>query len=279
VLASGTRQLPDPTIREAEPVLLEAASHLDPPRLRRVLGHLLVVADPDGADAAAQRQHEQRWVSLTPTFEGMLTVEGVLQAEAGQTVLAALEPFARPTTGDDDRTAGQRTADALVEMARRTLEAGQLPQTGGVRPQLVVTVDLNTLLDHPGAVGGELGGGELGGLGPLAPEACRRLGCDSALTRVLVTRDHGRDHDPHDLAHPDQPPGISDSDTAPPSDPGSGPGTQPDTTAPERPDLVASGPGRTAHDAAGAGPLHPGHLPHPTHRPGHPRRRLCVPEL
>jgi HNH endonuclease len=35
---------------------------------------------------------------------------------------------------------------------------------------------------------------ELGGLGPLAPEACRRLACDSALTRVLVTRNP--DHDP-----------------------------------------------------------------------------------
>ena len=44
------------------------------------------------------------------------------------------------------RSGSQRRADALAELARRTLEAGQLPQTGGVRPQLLVTVDLDSLL-------------------------------------------------------------------------------------------------------------------------------------
>jgi Domain of unknown function (DUF222)/HNH endonuclease len=195
VLAHGTHDLPDQTVVEAEPVLVDAARRLDPPRLRRAVAHLLEVADPDGAEARAQRRHEQRWLRLAPTFAGMVAVDGLLDAEAGQTLLAALEPLARPTNGEDDRSAGQRNADALAELARRTLESGRLPQTGGDRPQLVVTVDLDTLLGCPGAVGGELGGGELGGLGPLEPEACRRLACDSAITRVLVTRDRG-DHDP-----------------------------------------------------------------------------------
>jgi hypothetical protein len=67
-------------------------------------------------------------------------------------------------------------------LARRALEGDQLPQTGGVRPQLNVIVDLDSLLGGPGAVGGEAGWA-----GPLAPEACRRLACDGALTRVVVT--------------------------------------------------------------------------------------------
>jgi hypothetical protein len=50
-------------------------------------------------------------------------------------------------------------------------------------------VDLDRLLHPDRALGGELGW-----LGPLAPKACRRLACDSALTRVLVTR-HPSDHD------------------------------------------------------------------------------------
>jgi hypothetical protein len=98
-------------------------------------------------------------------------------------VLAALEPLARPTTADDTRSGGQRTADALAELARRALEGGRLPQTGGVRPQLLVTVDLDSLMGRPGTVGGDTGGA-----GPLDPEACRRLACDGAVTRVLVTR-------------------------------------------------------------------------------------------
>jgi HNH endonuclease len=69
-----------------------------------------------------------------------------------------------------------------------------------VRPQLLVTVDLDSLLG-PGGVGGETGGPV-----PLDPEACRRLACDGAVTRVLVTRqppghdgDHGGDAGHHDL--------------------------------------------------------------------------------
>jgi hypothetical protein len=57
-----------------------------------------------------------------------------------------------------------------------------------VRPQLLVTVDLDSLLGRSGAVGGDLGWA-----GPLDAEACRRLACDGAVTRVLVSR-HPRQH-------------------------------------------------------------------------------------
>jgi Domain of unknown function (DUF222) len=60
VLASGTHDLPAHVTVEAEPVLLAAARRLDPPRLRRVLGHLQLVADPDGADGQAERRHQRR---------------------------------------------------------------------------------------------------------------------------------------------------------------------------------------------------------------------------
>jgi Domain of unknown function (DUF222)/HNH endonuclease len=125
-------------------------------------------------------------------------VDGLLEPEAGQTVLAALEPLARPADAADDRSGSQRRADALAELARRQLEGGQLPRSGGVRPQLLVTVDLDRLLGHRPGLGGALGGGE-----PLAAEACRRLACDGAVTRVLVTRHpHGSDeHDRHDHDH------------------------------------------------------------------------------
>jgi hypothetical protein len=113
----------------------------------------------------------------------MVALEGLVEPEAGQTVVAALVPLARPASAEDPRSGSQRRADALAELARRTLEAGRLPQTGGVRPQLLVTVDLDSLLGRPGAIGGDGGW-----TGPLDPQACRRLACDGAVTRVLVTR-------------------------------------------------------------------------------------------
>src|SRR6266545_2490349 len=183
VLANGTADLPLHTTMEAEPVLLDAAGRLDPPGLRRVVGHLRYVADPDAADAETQRRYDRRGVWLAPTWEGMVALGGHLDPEAGQTLLAALEPLARPTGAEDERSGNQRNADALAELARRSLQAGSLPRSGGVRPQLLVTVDLATLLGHHSSLGGELGW-----TGSLGAEATRRLACDADLTRVLVTR-------------------------------------------------------------------------------------------
>jgi hypothetical protein len=214
VLAAGTHDLPAHRAVEAEPVLLDAARLLDPPRLRQAITHLRRVADPEGAEGRAEQQHQQRGLWVSPTWEGMVAVNGLLDPEAGQMLLAALEPLARPTNAaDDPRSGGQRRADALAELARRTLEGGQLPQTGGVRPQLLVTVDLDSLLG-PGGLGGEAGG-----TWPLDPETCRRLACDGAVTRVLVTRqptyhDHGHGDGPAGPGHHDHPAADGDGSLA-----------------------------------------------------------------
>jgi Domain of unknown function (DUF222)/HNH endonuclease len=207
VLAHHTHHLPHQVAAEAEPVLLEAARHLDPPRLRQAVTHLRLVADPEGADDRAERQHQQRGVWLSATWEGMVALNGLLDPEAGQILQAALEPLARPASPQDDRSGGQRRADALAELARRSLEGGRLPQSGGVRPQLLVTVDLDSLLgQHPSL------GGEAGGPWPLDPEACRRLACDGAVTRVLVSRQPPGHPDPGDAGHhhhPDDDPSLA----------------------------------------------------------------------
>jgi hypothetical protein len=98
VLAAGTHDLPSHTAVEAEPVLVEAARRLDPPRLRRALGHLRLVTDPEGAAGLAERRHGRRGLWLAPTWEGMVALQGLLEPEAGQTLLAALDPWPAPVT-------------------------------------------------------------------------------------------------------------------------------------------------------------------------------------
>src|SRR6266536_2319927 len=66
----------------------------------------------------------------------------------------ALAPLARPTGPDDERSAAQRRADALGELARQALQAGHLPDCGGLRPQLAVTVEFASLLAEQGGVVG-----------------------------------------------------------------------------------------------------------------------------
>jgi hypothetical protein len=140
---------------------VEAARRLDPARLRQVVGHLRQVLDPDPAAAQAERRHGRRGLWLTATWEGMVAVDGRLEPEAGQSLLAALEPLARPAP--PMRVGGPASGRRLAELARRAWR-GRLPQTGGVRPQLTVTVDLDSLQGRTRL------GGEVGWAGPLAPE-------------------------------------------------------------------------------------------------------------
>jgi hypothetical protein len=179
-LAEVTHDLPPTRVAEAEPVLLDAARRLDPPSLRRLTTHLRDLVDPDHAEERGRARLERRGLWLSPTFEGLVDVEGLLDAEAGEAVRAALEPLARPTGPDDERSGAQRRADALAELARGALQADRLPDSGGLRPQVTVTVDLASLLARHGVGGSGAWGGVFDG------EAARRLACDATVTRALV---------------------------------------------------------------------------------------------
>ena len=134
VLAASTHDLPDHTTAEAEPVLLEAARRLDPPRLRRAIAHLRLVADPEGADAQAERRQQQRGLWLAPTWEGMVAVNGLLEPEAGQTLLAALEPLARPTNADDARSVVSVGPMPWLSWPAAAWRAGGSPRPVGCGP-------------------------------------------------------------------------------------------------------------------------------------------------
>jgi hypothetical protein len=95
-LTRSTQDLPATVVAAAEPVLLDAARRLDPPRLRKVVGHLGEVADPDAADTRAQRRHDRRGLWVCPTFDGMVAIDGLLDAEAGETCSPRWNPWPAP---------------------------------------------------------------------------------------------------------------------------------------------------------------------------------------
>ena len=192
-LADATADLPSTRVAEAEPVLVDAARRLDAGRLRRLATHLRDLVDPEKAEQRAQARLDRRGLWLAATVDGMVAVDGLLDPEAGEAAHAALAPLARPAGPDDARSAAQRRADALGELARQALQTGRLPQEGGLRPQLTVTIELASLLAEPGGVGG-LGG--VGGWGGTLPgETARRLACDATITRAIVDR-HPTSADP-----------------------------------------------------------------------------------
>jgi Domain of unknown function (DUF222) len=155
-LVQGTSDLPDQVAAEAEPILVAAARRLDPPRRRRAVTHLRDVADPQGPTSLAERRHGRRGLWLAPTLgRAWSPSRGCWSPRPARSCWRPWSPWPAPTTATTPRSGDQRRADALVELARRTLEGGRLPQTGGVRPQLTVVVDLDSLLGQQPARGGE----------------------------------------------------------------------------------------------------------------------------
>src|SRR5258708_3354168 len=103
-----------------------------PVELEKACNRIRAHVDPDGAepdpDASARR-------SLSISRSGSLfSVAGRLDAEGGATVLTALDALMRPPAPDDTRTAAQRRADAMGELAPHALPRRRLPSPAGVPP-------------------------------------------------------------------------------------------------------------------------------------------------
>ncbi len=181
VITRAIRDLPADRVPAAEAILAPAAVDLDAGRLAVLARRLTYLINPDGALTDAQARHDRRWLTLSPTFAGMVAVDGILDPEAGATLITAIEALrAADRTPDDTRTAGQARADALTDLARHALNHG-LPDQNGERPHLTVTVDLTTLRGQAGAEPAEMQW-----TGPISPETARRIACDAAISPILT---------------------------------------------------------------------------------------------
>ncbi|WP_343987463.1 HNH endonuclease signature motif containing protein, partial [Pseudonocardia aurantiaca] len=86
---------------------------------------------------------------------------------------------AKPLTGEDERSAAERQAEALAEVCGHMLDHGDLPHTGGGRPHLNVLVRLEDLENRCRAAVLDFGG-------TVTPESLRMLACDAAVVPVVM---------------------------------------------------------------------------------------------
>jgi hypothetical protein len=164
-------------VRKAEGTLLKAAEAMDPGQFLCVAKNFEHQVDAQAALAEANRAHERRYLRIGKPVDGLVRIDGLLDAEGGAIVRTALEPYAKPTKGDE-RTPEQRLVDGLVTHCRRGAGQGH-PDGAGPRPQLIIKANLDTLAGIEGAPAGEL---EWGGTVPA--ETVRRLACDGAISRI-----------------------------------------------------------------------------------------------
>jgi len=180
LIAQTASQLGDRFEPQAENILVDAAKELDPWRLLRAIGHLKHCLDLDGVLGDANEAHGRRFLHLSQTFDGVFRIDGRFDAEGGAVLRTALDAVIGPRLEGDNRMASERRADAAVELARRQLDDGRMPEVGGQKPHLAISVDLATLSKEPGSMAAELEWSL-----PIPAETARRLACDAAITPVI----------------------------------------------------------------------------------------------
>ncbi|MGH9154925.1 MAG: DUF222 domain-containing protein [Acidimicrobiales bacterium] len=136
-----------------EAMLVDKATNLRHDHFTRVLAYWCDRADSEGTEATAEQQREARSFHLSKTFDGTWVGDIVLDPIGGAVVSNQLKRLDRElyeadwaearerlgdgaTATDLSRTATQRRADALVEMARRS---GTAPADGR-RPEPLFSV-------------------------------------------------------------------------------------------------------------------------------------------
>jgi hypothetical protein len=174
-------------VRKEEGRLVQAAQTHDPGQFLGVTKNFEHRVDAEGALTEANQAYARRYLHLGEPQNGMVRIDGLLDAEGGATLRSALGPFMKPVKGDD-RTFGQRQHDALIELCR---QGSGKRDSAGPRPQLIIRASLDTLAGIPGAPAGELDGG-----GTVPAATVQRYACDTALIRMT-----GRGELEHELSH------------------------------------------------------------------------------
>ncbi|MEO1062142.1 MAG: DUF222 domain-containing protein [Actinomycetota bacterium] len=177
VLASAVTDERVELARRDATELIAAAKELDLVGYRRYIAHWRSLADDTLARADELDARSRRYLRASRSLFGEVLIDGRLDAESGQRVLAALDAATTPDHDEEPRTPAQRRADALVRLA----ETGTGDRTAAATPStLVVSVDvLAGAAPTPSSVA------ELDAVG-LTRDAVLRHGCDSSVVRVLT---------------------------------------------------------------------------------------------
>jgi len=194
-IAAAVKALPaeaGPEVADkAASVLIDSAAQFEPTVLRKLGERILALVAPENADEhvrravekAEQRARLRRGLTLSPDGFGGMRLYGHLDLEDAAVITAAIDPLSAPRPANaaerDERTPAQRRADALVEICQLAMNCGDLPDNGGDRPQLVVTVPYDLLTRT-------LGAGTLDTGAQLSPQAMRRLACDSRILPAVL---------------------------------------------------------------------------------------------
>jgi hypothetical protein len=160
LIATTRNERSEKHLERDEPLLVDAAETLRFGQFARLVSYWSQQADPDGTDERAEARRAARDVRLEESYGGTYLGKMTLDPVSGAIVKGELDRIEKelfeadwgeakrrlgrePALSELARRAGQRRADALVEMATRSATAP--PEQRRPRPLFSVLVDFETL--------------------------------------------------------------------------------------------------------------------------------------
>ena len=195
IIIDQTAGLSDVVTSEFEKVVLPRAKELTVSKFKQDARKKREALDPDSIERRHTAAVEDRNCWVDPQPDGMAVLSTLMTAENAIAAFDRITRIAMANTGSDsaaadsdtDSTAGKRTlAQRRADAATDLLLDGDLCTTGdpvphGIRPQVLVTVPVLTLLGQTETPG------HLDGYGPIAPDTARDLAVKApGFARILT---------------------------------------------------------------------------------------------
>lgn len=193
IVVDTVENLPDEPRHEhgaaLEEELVRRAVEFDPRQLGKLAQRVRACYDPDGPVPDVAYRERSRFLDVRQRVDGSAQVHGELTAECAERMLVLFDALAapRPETDGirDERNAGQRRHDALLDALGTVQRADLLPSTGGVSATIVITMS-----NEAYRTGCGLATTAHGALIP-AKDALRWAGGDLQLLGVVIDRMRG----------------------------------------------------------------------------------------
>ncbi|MDQ1713966.1 MAG: hypothetical protein QOE45_3416 [Frankiaceae bacterium] len=177
IASAATRILSDETVAAGDAFLTATARALDSGRFAAVVRHWVARVAPSEFERDTERRYDARWLSISETFAGMRSIQGMLDPESGALIESAVASLLAANPVDDARTRDQQRADALTDLVQVAVARGPSSLSDAVRPEVVV---------HAATVAGDVAPPPSVGDQALTPAAFDRLSCDAQWRRLLL---------------------------------------------------------------------------------------------
>ncbi|MDQ0029648.1 HNH endonuclease signature motif containing protein [Arthrobacter bambusae] len=213
------------TALKMEQSLTHTAVQSDPDFVSRMAKRWVDAIDQDGSEPSEEELRHRQGAFIRKPRRGLHHVEIFATAEQFETLTTVMntatnprlrhdtdgpqDPDSGPNPGGspvvsghdadahpslDRRSRAQKLLDGLVGACGVALSTGELPSNGGLRPQVMVTIDYRELLDRLEHEAFTAGGARLSTStstfqGPIHPSVIRKIACDADIIPVLLGSD------------------------------------------------------------------------------------------